>query len=315
VLLNSFARFTPAPDYPWGWAPEALSLTVDTMERQWGQGLFVASMLPHLAADPEFRRFAARMERYSASPKGIAAVTRLLAEIDVRQVLDVIDVPTLVLHRTEHALTDVHHGRYLASRIRDAKLVELPGPAGHWDDAPEEVEEVEEFLTGTRHPPESDRVLATVLFTDVVASTEQAVRRGDQQWRGLLDRLYAGARREVERHRGKLIKTTGDGVLATFDGPGRAIRCGLALRDAVSALGIEVRVGLHAGEVEVMGDDVAGIAVHIAARVMGEAGAAEVLVSSSVPPLVAGSGLEFADRGEQHLKGVPGRWRLFSVEG
>ena len=314
VLLNSFARFTRGPDYPWGWAPEALSVAVDTMEQRWGQGLFVASMVPHLATDPEFQRFAARMERYSASPNGIAAVTRLMAEIDVRHVLDVIEVPTLVLHRREHTLTDVHHGRYLASRIRDAKLVELPGPAGHWDDAPEEVEEVEEFLTGTRRPPTPDRVLATVMFTDVVASTEEAVHRGDQQWRGLLDRFYARARREVEGHRGKLIKTTGDGVLATFDGPGRAIRCGFALRDAVGALGIEIRAGLHTGEVEVMGDDVAGIAVHIAARVMAEAGAAEVLVSSSVPPLVAGSGIEFADRGEHALKGVPGNWRLFAVE-
>jgi class 3 adenylate cyclase len=272
-------------------------------------------MLPHLATDPEFRRFAPRMERYSASPNGIAAVTRLLADIDVRAVLDLIVAPTLVLHRTEHAFTDVHHSRYLASHIRDAKLVELPGNAGHWDHGSEEFDRIEEFLTGTRLPPESDRVLATVLFTDVVASTTEAVTRGDQQWRGLLDRIYTDARREVDRHRGTFIKTTGDGILATFDGPGRAIRCGLALRDAIRALGVETRAGLHTGEIEVMGDDIAGIAVHIAARVMGQADAAEVLVSATVPPLVAGSGIAFADRGEHELKGVPGTWRLFAVGG
>jgi class 3 adenylate cyclase len=232
---------------------------------------------------------------------------------DVRAVLPAIQAPTLVLYRRGDRFAGKPHARYLAEHIADARLVEVPGDDNiMWvGDFDAEVEEIEEFLTGARHAPETDRVLATVLFTDIVGSTERAAELGDRAWRDLLDRHDQAVRRQIDRFRGWEVDTAGDGFLATFDGPGRAIHCACAIRDAVDALGLEVRVGLHTGEIEMRGNDVAGMAVHIGARVASCAGPGEVLVSGAIPPLVAGSGLAFEDRGDHELKGVPGTWRLY----
>ncbi len=237
-------------------------------------------------------------------------------QIDIRAVLPVIGVPTLVIHRTGDLDIDVGGARWMAGQIAGASYVELPGldhlPFVGDQDAI--LDEVEEFLTGSRGAAERDRVLATVMFTDIVASTERAHEVGDRAWRQLLERHHALVRRELERFRGRELDTAGDGFLAAFDGPARAIRCACAIRDAVRGLGLEVRAGLHTGECEVLGDKLAGVAVHVGARVAGKAAAGEVLVSSTVRDLVAGSGLEFEDRGTQELKGIPGAWRLFSVQ-
>jgi class 3 adenylate cyclase len=237
-------------------------------------------------------------------------------EKDLRAVLPSIRVPTLVLHRAGDRHFRVGHGRYLAEHIPGAKYVELPGDDHlfYVGDTDAMLGEIEEFLTGVRPVPEIDRVLATVLFTDIVTSTERSAQVGDRRWRDLLDQHDTLIRRELERHRGRLVKNTGDGILATFDGPARAIRCAQAIAASVKSLGIEVRAGLHTGEVELRGEDVTGIGVNIAARVMDAAGPGEVVASSTVKDLVAGSGLRFADRGTHDLRGVPGEWRLFAVE-
>jgi class 3 adenylate cyclase len=239
----------------------------------------------------------------------------MLVFSDVRPVLTAVQAPTLVLCRSGDRFAGRPHAVYLAEHISGAKLVELPGEdnlifVGNSD---ADLDEIQEFLTGARHARGTDRVLATVLFTDMVGSTEHAAELGDRKWLYLLDAHDRTIRRQLERFRGREVDTAGDGFLATFDGPGRAIQCGCAIRDAVRALGIEIRAGLHTGEIEVRGDDVAGMAVHIGARVAHLAGEAEVLVSSTVKDLVAGSGIEFHDRGEHELKGVPGTWRLFTV--
>ena len=236
-------------------------------------------------------------------------------ELDVRHILPSIHVPTLVLHRSGDRAVPVENARYMAERIAGAKYVELAGDDHIYfvGDANALLNEIEEFLTGTRHAAEVDRVLATVMFTDIVGSTERAAQLGDQRWRELLDSHYALVRRELARFRGREIHTAGDSFLATFDGPARAVRCALAASDEVKALGIAIRAGLHTGEVELMNGDVGGIAVHIGARVMALAQGGEVLVSSTVRDLVAGSGLQFVDRGAQALKGVPGEWRLFAA--
>jgi class 3 adenylate cyclase len=236
-------------------------------------------------------------------------------QIDVRAILPSIQVPTLILHRPGDRTTRVEGSRYLAEHIPGARYVEVPGQ-DHlmWvGDSDAIVDEIEEFLTGARHVVEPDRVLATVLFTDIVASTEHLARLGDRRWRELLDDHFRLARREIARYRGREVKTTGDGVLASFDGPARAIRCAGAIRDVTRELGIEIRAGLHTGEVELLGQDLGGIAVHTGARVVAEAGPGEVLVSSTVKDLVAGSGFEFEDRGTRTLKGIPGEWRLFAA--
>jgi class 3 adenylate cyclase len=238
------------------------------------------------------------------------------AQIDIRHLLPAIHVPTLILHSVNERTVDVGASRYMGEQIPGAKLVELPG-ADHLpylSDADAILDEIEEFLTGTRHSPEADRVLATVLFTDIVGATESATKLGDRRWHDLLDGHHALVRRELVRFRGREIDNAGDGFFATFDGPARAVRCACAISDAVRSLGIEIRAGLHTGECEVMGDKVGGIAVHIGARVAAHAAAGEVLVSNTVKDLVAGSGLSFRDRGAQNLKGVPGDWRLFAVE-
>lgn len=245
------------------------------------------------------------------------ALLRLNLEIDVRGILPAIRVPTLVVHRTGDRLIPVRHGRYLGERIPGARYLELPGD-DHlpWvGDAETVLGEIEEFLTGARHAPEPDRVLATVLFTDIVGSTERAAALGDRRWGEVLGRYYGIARRALAQFRGREVKTLGDGFLATFDGPARAIRCAAAVVEAARGIGIEVRAGLHTGECEAIGEDLGGIAVHIGARVAEAAGPGEVLVSSTVKDLVVGSGFRFADRGVPALKGVPGEWRLFAVEG
>jgi class 3 adenylate cyclase len=274
---------------------------------------------PSRANDEGFVQWWAGFERASGSPGAILALLRANYEIDVRHILPTVQAPTLIMHRMGDHLVPVSAGRYLAEHIPGAKYVELPGE-DHMIQALDEdvldhmLDEIQEFITGTRQRPEPDRVLATLMFTDVVSSTERAVELGDRQWRDLLSQFYATVRKEIAAFRGKDVNTTGDGLLATFDGPARAIRCAASVRERVRPLGIQVRTGLHTGECELIGDDVGGIAVHIAARVQAAASPNEVMVSSTVKDLVAGSQLRFADRGTHSLKGVPDEWRLYAVQ-
>jgi pimeloyl-ACP methyl ester carboxylesterase len=315
VLYGTFARALRAPDYPIGLPAAVLEKFVERIGREWGTGRSVEYFAPSLAHDEAFRRSWARFERFAVSPAGIQTLIRMLYETDARHILPAIHVPTLVLHRVGDLVTRVEGGRYIAEHIPGAKYVELPGD-DHWPwvgDVDALVDEVEEFLTGVRHGREVDRVLATVMVTDIVGSTERAAREGDRRWRELLERHHAAVRKELARFRGREIDTAGDGFLATFDGPARAIGCGNAVVDALGRLDLPVRVGLHTGECEVMNERMGGIAVHIAARVAAMAAAGEVLVSSTVKDLVAGSGIRFVDRGVHGLKGVPDEWRLFAV--
>ena len=315
VLFGTFARLTEAPDYPWGNPPEVMEMLYEGFAEAWGDGVALAFMAP-FEEDERFRRWWSRLERLSMTPGGATAMMRLNAQIDVREVLPQIRVPTLVLHREADPGMTVEAGRYLADHIEGARLGILGGDAHlpFLNDADAVLEEVEEFLTGARHaPPDRDRVLATVLFTDIVGSTERAAALGDRRWQELLAEHDRLVRAEIERHRGHAVKSLGDGFLATFDGPGRAIRCARSVVEAVSGLGLDVRAGLHTGECELSDGDVAGIAVHIGARVGATAEAGEILVSGTVKDLVVGSGFEFADRGTHALKGVPGEWRLYAL--
>lgn len=317
IMIGSYARRTWSPDYSWAPTQAEHQAWIERCQREWGGPVGLDERAPSVAADEQLRSWWARYLRLSASPAANTALLRMNSEIDIRDVLPAIRVPTLVIHRTGDRALDVRGSRYMAEQIRGAKYVELPG-IDHlaWvGDAEAILGEIEEFLTGTRHEAEADRVLATVLFTDIIGSTERAAQLGDREWRNLLERYYGVVRREVARFRGREVDTAGDGFLARFDGPARAIRCACAIRDAVRSVGLEIRAGLHTGECEVIGEKLSGIAVHIGARVAGIAGAGEVLVSQTVKDLVAGSGLEFEDRGTHTLKGVPGDWRLFSVRG
>lgn len=285
----------------------------------WGTGEYsVRNFAPSRASDEATARLFARRERRSASPSAAMAILRMNSEIDARHILSVIHLPTLILHRVGDTRITVEAGRYIADHIPGAKFVELPGmdhvPFGERDVVDRMVDEVEEFLTGSRREIETDRVLATVMFTDIVASTKRAAELGDRQWRALLDRHDQAVRDQLARFRGREVKTLGDGFLATFDGPARAVRCAAALAERVRPLGIEVRSGLHTGEIELTGDDIGGIAVNIAARVAAFADAGEILVSSTVRDLVAGSGLRFGDRGSHVAKGLPEPLRLFAAE-
>ena len=315
IMAGSFARRTLAPDYPWGPAAEQQRAFIDQMEADWGGSVGIEDRSPSLAHDERYRQWWARWLRSSASPAAAANLMRMNMEIDVRHVLPAVRVPTLLLHSIDDRLIEVGASRYMAAQIPGAKLVELRGidhiPWGC--DSDQIVDEIEEFITGARPGAEPDRVLATVLFTDIVGATERASQVGDRSWHDLLDSHHALVRRELENFRGREIDTAGDGFLATFDGPARAVRCACAISKAVRALGLEIRAGLHTGECELMGDKLGGIAVHTGARVAAEAQASEVLVSSTVKDLVAGSGLTFLDRGVQSLKGIPGEWRLFAV--
>ncbi|UUO01106.1 adenylate/guanylate cyclase domain-containing protein [Mycolicibacterium novocastrense] len=290
---------------------EVLAAMIDT----WGTGVSQHVLNPDMPWNEEIRATFARFERLSASPSTAASMMRFMSEMDVRALLPAIRVPTLVLQHFDDAVVPRDWGKYIADRIPGAKYAELPGRnllhiVEPWRDS---FEEIAEFLTGQKPEVVDDRVLATVLFTDIVDSTRRASEMGDRDWRALLDAHDAVIRAQLARFRGREVNTTGDGFVAMFDGPQRAIRCAMAIRDAVQALGVEVRAGLHTGECEVRGDDIGGIAVHIGARVVALAGPNDVLVSSTLRDLVIGSGLEFDDRGTHRLKGVPGEWRLLAV--
>jgi class 3 adenylate cyclase len=313
VLYGTYAkRQDPDEDYPWAATREERQAYGDEVEREWGFRSDLARYVTN--ADERMMRWFQRRARASASPGAAKALILMNSQIDVRRVLPSIRVPTIVLHRAGDGDSRPEEGRYLAERIEGARFVELEG-SDHvpWSDPDQILDEVEEFLTGVRRGPEVNRVLATVLFTDIVGSTELASNLGDRRWRELLERHHSVVRRELERWRGREVDTAGDGFLATFDGPARAIRCAGAIRDGLRSLDVEIRAGVHTGEVELVGDGVAGIAVHTGARVAAAAGPGEVLVSSTVKDLVAGSGLDFDDRGEHELKGVPGTWRLYAV--
>jgi class 3 adenylate cyclase len=317
VLYGSYARVLQAPDYPCGVTEGALAMLVEIHDKGWGQGIALGAWAPSRQGDAQLREWWGKLQRLAASPGMVRNIFALYSELDCREVLPTIQAPTLVLHRRGDRMINIEMGRYLAENIADAKLVELDGDDHLFftGDADALVDEIEEFLTGVRPAPPVERQLATVLFTDVVGSTERAAELGDERWRELLGAHHAQVRRQLDRFQGREVKTTGDGFLATFDGPARAIRCATAIRDAVRGLGLEVRAGLHTGEVEVSDGDIAGIAVHLGARVAAEAEPGEVLVSRTVVDLVAGSGLTFADRGVRWLRGVPGDWQLFAVEG
>ena len=315
VLYGTFARSCWAEDYDWAMRPEERDERTEWMIDHWGEGTLGAGLAPSRADDPEFVEWMGRVERYSASPGTVRKINDFVGKTDVRHVLPSIRVPTLIMHRRGDQFLKVEHSRYLAEHIPGAHYVEMDGDDHLFSAGDSEaiLGEIEEFLTGTRHSREPDRVLATVLFTDIVGSTQRAAELGDSRWRALLGRHDETVRREVDRHRGRTVKSTGDGVLATFDGPARAIRAATSIEEEVRRLGIEIRAGLHTGECEVIGNDVGGLAVHIGARVMSQAQPGEVLVSSTVRDLVVGSGIDFEERGEHELRGVPGEWRLFAV--
>jgi class 3 adenylate cyclase len=316
IMHASYARLTRLPDYPWGPTDAERQVFLDAALPDWGGPIGIDTRAPSMAHDERFRQWWARQLRLSVSPAAFETLSRMNGQIDSRQVLPAIRVPTLLLHSVNDQTLPIGGSRYMAERIPGAKLVELSG-ADHipWlTDAEAVVEEVEEFLTGARHGPETDRVLATVLFTDIVGSSERAARLGDRRWKDLLESHHAVIRRELGLFRGREIDTAGDGFLAAFDGPARAVRCACAITDGVRSLGLEVRAGLHTGECETMGEKLGGIAVHIGSRVAALAQAGEVWVSSTVKDLVAGSGLSFQDRGICPLKGIPGAWNLFKVE-
>jgi pimeloyl-ACP methyl ester carboxylesterase len=318
VLHGAMGRTTEASDYPWASPAQALrESAAEFIVPYWGRQAegMVELFAPSFADDPQAVEFTARMERTAASPAMVQQIFEMFLDIDVRDILPTIHVPALVLHRRGDRVVNRRAGEELAAQIPGARYVELPG-IDHlpWaGDAEAVLGEIEEFLTGSRSVPEPDRVLATVMFTDIVGSTKRAAGLGDARWRELLSAHQAAARRELMRFRGREVKTLGDGCLATFDGPARAIRCGRAIGEAARSLGLDVRVGLHSGEVELMEEDVGGIAVHIAARVGALAAAGEVLVTSTVKDLVAGSGIRFVDRGARQLKGIAEEWRLFAA--
>jgi class 3 adenylate cyclase len=311
VLYGTYAHYPT-----WVLAGEKLDAFIEVVERSWGTGATTQFFVPSKASDEAFRIAWARWERQGGSPSTAVALTRMNHEIDVRHIVPAIRVPTLVLHRTGDARVVVEAGRYLGSNIPGARYVELPGEDHVPIDITDRIaDEVEEFLTGSRADTEPDRVLATVMFTDIVGSTKRAATLGDREWRLLLDRHDEAARQEIARFRGRAIKSLGDGFLATFDGPARAVRCAATIAARVHPLGIAVRSGLHTGEIELIREDIAGIAVHTAARVAELAGSGEVLVSSTVRDLVAGSGLRFEDRGHHTLRGLPEQLHLYSALG
>ena len=314
ILLNSFAG---SDDRDAGVSLEEYERFVRWAEHVWGSGRFLRALMPDVPVDAAQLRDLARGERQSMPPAVVGALFRWLYTIDVRSILPAISAPTLVLHTVENRFSSIERGRYLAHHIPNGRLVELPGADASvfLGSAVEAlvIEEIEEFLTGTRVSADHSRLLTTLLFTDVVGSTDQVAAIGDRAWRTVLDRHDDAMRHQLARFSGHQEKLTGDGILATFDGPARAMRCGTAIRDASRQIGIDVRVGIHTGEVERRGTELAGIAVHLAHRVCEAAQPGEVLVSRTVVDLVAGSAVNFDDRGEHELKGIPATWRLFAV--
>jgi class 3 adenylate cyclase len=315
IVADGTARKLRAPDYPHGIPLDVAPRHLEVMIAEWGTGNAVRVGAPSMASEAA-RRARGRLERLAMSPSVFAGEYQVALNADVRPILETIRVPTLVLHRIGNRFIRVGNGRYLAEHIPRARFVELPGDDHlfYAGDVEAMLAPIEEFLTGARPVVDDDRVLATVLFTDIVGSTEHASRLGDRAWRDLLERHDAAVRQELGRFRGREIHTTGDGFFATFDGPARAVRCALAIRAAVRPLGLEIRTGLHTGECELRGDDVSGIAVHIGARVAATAKAGEVLVSGTLKDLVTGSGLRFMERGVHRLKGVEGEWPLHAAE-
>jgi len=315
ILLNAAARLTRSDDYAFGRDPKGERDWRDQARPGWGRGTLAEVLAPTVAHQRDFRDWWARNERLAMRPGMKVAIDRMAEEVDIRHVLPSIQAPTLILVRAGNRFIDPGHSRYLADHIPGARFVALPGDdyLPFVGDSDAVVGEIEEFLTGFREAREPERLLATVVFTDIVASTERVAAVGDRRWRELLDRHREVVRRVLARYRGREVDTTGDGVLATFDGPGRAIRAAEALRESVRDLGFTIRAGVHTGEIEVAGEEIRGIAVHIGARVAALAGPGEVLVSSTVKDLVAGSDIGFEDVGIHSLKGVPGEWRLFRV--
>ena len=316
VLYGSYARWMWEEGYTFAPTAEEHERRAAVIEGTWGSGLGISVVAPSAIDDDRTRERWGTFQRRASSPGAGTALYKMNVQIDVRDALEAVRVPTLVMHQVGDQLIDVRCGRYMAERIPNARYVELPG-ADHlpWYGDPDRViVEVEEFITGERSAPATDRVLATVMFTDIVGSTKKASELGDKRWKSLLGEHADSTRRQLARYGGKEIKNTGDGVLATFDGPGRGVKCAQAILADVPRLGIEVRAGLHTGEVEMLGDDIGGIAVHIASRVSSVAGPSEVLVSRTVKDLVAGSGIAFEERGSHSLKGVEGDWELFAAQ-
>ena len=316
IMAGSYPRMMAAPDYEFGRTEEQLDALLADIELNWGKSVGIETRVPSRADNTRFRQWWARYLRMSASPTTAATLMRMNAQVDIRDLLPSIRVPTLILHSVNDRALPIQGSRYMAQRIAGATFLELQG-VDHvpWGCDSEVITgHIEEFLTGMRHHDVDDRILATVLFTDIVGATETAARLGDKRWRELLSNHHETVRRELQRFRGREIDTAGDGFFAAFDGPARAVRCACAVGEAVRPLGLELRAGVHTGECEVMDDKYGGIAVHIGARIAANAAPGEVLVSRTVKDLVAGSGLAFTDRGEQPLKGVPGSWALFAVQ-
>jgi class 3 adenylate cyclase len=316
LLCNTFATNVRSEDHPWATTPERRDQIQQAIDESWGTGVTVGIFAPSRADDEAFVQSWARFERRAVSKGAMRKIIGMIKDTDVRAVLPSIRVPTLVVHRTGDQATRVEGGRYLAEHIPGASIVEVPG-RDHFPwvgDTEAILEEVEQFVTGTRRGAEPNRILATVLFIDIVDSTRHLAEWGDRRWRELLGQFYGILRKNLEQFRGREIDTTGDGLFAAFDGPARAIRCACSSSRAIGSLGIAIRAGLHTGECEVLEDKVSGIVVHVGARICATAGPNEVLVSSTVKDLVAGSGLRFEDRGFQELKDVPDEWRLYAVE-
>jgi class 3 adenylate cyclase len=318
VLFNTAARLTVDADYPWG-APEAMLLDIVRHQSEsWAEGDvdYMTVIAPSRVNDARFTEHVARLARGAVSPGAVAHYYRQSVLTDVRELLPTVQAPTLVLQRARSQIARPELSRYLAANIRDARYVELDGTDHIWftENADELVDEIEEFLTGARTSPDPDRRLATIMFTDIVGSTALAAELGDTRWRAVLDEHDTIVRQELARFGGHEVDSTGDGFLSTFDGPGRAIRCARAIGENLVQIELAIRAGVHTGEVEVRGEQIGGIAVHIGARVAAVGGSGEIVVSSTVKDLMAGSGLTFHDRGEHELKGVPGTWRLFTVD-
>jgi class 3 adenylate cyclase len=308
VLITPTPRVVRGPGYEWAQSVEERDAIVQAVVAHWGSSSADQPWGAFAGQDEQRRRLLARHRRLSMTPDAAAASLAMVGELDVRDALSSVQCPTLVVRRANDTFVDERHSRYAASHVPNARYVQIP-PSGH------AASEIEQFLTGARRPVVSDRVLATVLFTDIVDSTKRAAELGDHRWRALVERHDALAREEVERHRGRFIKSLGDGMLATFDGPSRAISSAIAIRDGVRELGLDIRAGLHTGECELLGDDdIGGLAVNIGARISSLAARGEVLVSSTVRDLIVGSGQPLTDRGDHELKGVPGRWRIFAVQ-
>ncbi len=315
ILYNAYARFAAGDDYPEGFSPEEVEAIIEMVGNKWGTPEGAVVWLPGKANDQPFMNWMAKVQRSVASPGAAQAYMRQNLSSDARAILPAIRVPTLVMHVKDNPVMPIRFGQYLAGRIDGAQFVELEGAdaSPYWERPDEFLSIVGSFALGSSHPNVTDRRLATVMFTDIVDSTRKAAQLGDSSWKELLDVHDQTTRRLVDRSNGDVVKTTGDGVLATFDGPGRAIRCAESLNDELSRIEVSLRTGIHVGEIETRGDDVGGVAVHLASRVMSAAAPGEIMVSRTVKDLVVGSDIGFADRGSHHLKGIEGEWQLYAV--